>query len=164
MTCSKPISTTFATLAASFFLAFSPNVSAAGSSLKNAANLQAETAEAAQKGGPLIVLYSRKDCKYCETVRRDYLKPLTNNPRYRNQLLVRQINQDSDAELINFRGEKSTHSGVAASEKIKLVPVVAFYGPNGKKLADPIVGARIADFYQSYLEAAIEQSNQQLAR
>jgi hypothetical protein len=97
-------------------------------------------------------------------VRRDYLKPLTNNPRYRNQLLVRQINQDSDAELINFRGEKSTHSGVAASEKIKLVPVVAFYGPNGKKLADPIVGARIADFYQSYLEAAIEQSNQQLAR
>ena len=53
---------------------------------------------------------------------------------------------------------------MATSEKIKLVPVVAFYGPNGKRLAEPIIGARIADFYQSYLETAIEQSSQQLAR
>jgi thioredoxin-related protein len=136
----------------------------AANDLKNATTLQSEAIEAAEKGGPLIILYSRKDCKYCETVRRDYLKPLTNNPRYRNQLLVRQINQDSDAELINFRGEKSTHNAVASSEKIKLVPVVAFYGPNGKWLAEPIIGARIADFYQSYLETAIEQSSQQLAR
>ena len=46
----------------------------------------------------------------------------------------------------------------ATGEKIKLVPVVAFYGPNGQRLADPIVGARLPDFYQSYLETAVEQS------
>jgi len=36
--------------------------------------------------------------------------------------------------------------------------VVAFYGANGKRLADPIIGARLPDFYQSYLEEAIEKS------
>lgn len=164
MSFSKSIATTLNLLVAGCLLAGSQVAVGAGKDLKNATNLQAEATEAAQKGAPLIVLYSRKDCKYCETVRRDYLKPLTINQRYRDIVIVRQINQDSDADLINFRGEKSTHSAVAASEKIKLVPVVAFYGPNGKKLADPIIGARLPDFYQSYLESAIEQSRQQLAR
>jgi hypothetical protein len=42
------------------------------------------------------------------------------------------------------------------------VPVVAFYGPTGQRLADPIVGARLPDFYQSYLEEAIEHAAAQI--
>lgn len=131
---------------------------AAGNDLPPASNLRAEAAQAAQLGGPLVVIYSRRDCKYCETVKRDYLKPLTAQPHYRDRLLVRQINQDSDQPLVDFRGEASTHARFAAAEKIKLVPVVAFYGPNGQRLVEPIVGARLPDFYTSYLETAIEQS------
>lgn len=130
----------------------------AANDLPPAADLRAEATQGAQLGGPLVVLYSRRDCKYCETVKRDYLKPLATNPRYRDRVLVRQINQDSDQALVDFRGEKTTHASFATGEKIKLVPVVAFYGPNGRRLADPIVGARLPDFYQSYLETAIEQS------
>ena len=126
--------------------------------LPPAADLRAEATQAALLGGPLVVLYSRRDCKYCETVKRDYLKPLASQPRYRDKLLVRQINQDSDLPLLDFHGERTTHARFAASEKIKLVPVVAFYGPNGQRLAEPIIGARLPDFYPSYLEAAIEQS------
>ena len=54
--------------------------------------------------------------------------------------------------------EQLNAAGGVKGEKIKLVPVVAFYGPNGQRLADPIVGARLPDFYQSYLETAVEQS------
>jgi thioredoxin-related protein len=104
-------------------------------------------------------VYSRKDCKYCETVKRDYLKPLSADPRYRNRVVVRQINQDSDAPLVDFRGEATTHARFAASEKVKLVPVVAFYGPQGKQLAEPIVGARLPDFYPGYLDESIEKSS-----
>lgn len=60
--------------------------------------------------------------------------------------------------LIDFRGEPSTHARFADGEKIKLFPVVAFYGRDGKRLAAPIVGTRLPDFYQSYLDDAIEQS------
>ena len=129
-----------------------------GTELPVAVDLRADAEQAAKIGGPLIVLYSRKDCKYCETVRRDYLKPLESHPRFRDKVIVRQVNQDSDAGLNDFRGEKTTQARFAGSEKIKLVPMVAFYGRDGKRLADPIVGARLPDFYQSYLDDAIDQS------
>ncbi|WP_265944013.1 thioredoxin fold domain-containing protein [Dechloromonas sp. A34] len=129
-----------------------------GAELPPAVDLRNEAKQAFRQGGPLIILFSRDDCKYCATVKRDYLKPLASHPRYRTWVLVRQINQDSSAALIDFRGEATTHGGFADREKIKLFPVVAFYGPEGKRLAAPIVGARLPDFYQSYLDDAIEQS------
>ena len=135
---------------------------AAGNDLQLAVDLRAEAEQARLAGGPLIVIFSRPDCTYCETVKRDYLKPLLANPRYRG-VLVRQVNQDSDTPLTDFRGEKTTHARFAGAEKVKLVPVVAFYGPQGKRLAEPIVGARLPDFYPSYLEEAITKSTATLA-
>jgi thioredoxin-related protein len=137
----------------------------AATDLPAAVDLRAEAAQAARAGGPLIVIYSRADCKYCEAVKRDYLKPLAANPRYRDHVLIRQINQDGDAQaLTDFKGVATTHAHLASSEKIKLVPVVAFYGPDGRQLAAPIVGARLPDFYQSYLEEAVEQSARALKK
>lgn len=152
-----------AALAASLLLVASL-VHSRGNDLPAATDLRAAAVQAAQQGGPLVIIYSRRDCKYCETVKRDYLKPLADLPRYRDKLVIRQINQDSDLPLRDFQGETTTHARLAAREKIKLVPVVAFYGPNGQRLADPIVGARLPDFYQSYLETAIEQSMASLKR
>ena len=137
----------------------------AATDLRAAVDLRAEAAQAAKSGGPLIVIYSRKDCKYCEAVKRDYLKPLATNPRYQDRILIRQINQDGDEQaLTDFKGLASTHARVATAEKVKLVPVVAFYGPDGRQLAEPIVGARLPDFYQSYLEDAVEQSSRSLKK
>jgi thioredoxin-related protein len=135
------------------------------SELLPAVDLRAEAARAAKAGGPLIVIYSRQDCKYCEAVKRDFLKPMAANPRYRDRVLIRQINQDGDEQaLTDFKGQTSTHARVAAAEKVKLVPVVAFYGPEGRKLAEPIVGARLPDFYQSYLEDGVEQASRNLKK
>lgn len=135
---------------------------AAAADLPAAADLRSEAAAAAQRGQPLVILYSRQDCRYCDSVR-SYLQPLPDSPGHRG-LVVRQINQDSRAPLRDFRGQAASHAAIAAGEKIRLVPVVAFYGPDGQQLAPPIVGARIADYYQSYLDAALEQSAQALRR
>jgi thioredoxin-related protein len=133
--------------------------------LPAAVDLRSEASQANRAGGPLIVIYSRKDCKYCEAVKRDYLKPLAASPRYRDRVLIRQINQDGDEQaLTDFGGNASTHARVALAEKVKLVPVVAFYGTDGRQLAAPIVGARLPDFYQSYLEDAVEQSARALKK
>lgn len=131
--------------------------------LPAAEDLRAEAASAAHSGQPLVVLYSRRDCRYCDSVRKDYLQPLQASPAHRG-IVVRQINQDSDRPLRDFRGQATTHAGMAAGEKVRLVPVVAFYGPDGRHLAPPIVGARIADYYQSYLDDALGQSAQALRR
>jgi thioredoxin-related protein len=126
--------------------------------LPAAIDLRAEAGQAARQGSPLVLLYTRRDCKYCESVKRDFLKPLAANPSYRDRVVIRQVNQDSDGALGDFGGKRTTHAAFAASQKVKLVPVVAFYGPDGRQLADPIVGARLPDFYQAYLEEGIEKS------
>jgi thioredoxin-related protein len=128
------------------------------SDLPPAIDLPREAGRAAGAGMPLVIIYSRADCKYCEAVKRDYLKPLAANPQYQNKLVIRQINQDGEQPLVDFKGGTSSHARFAAGEKIKLVPVVAFYGPDGRQLSEPIVGARLPDFYLSYLEDAIEKS------
>jgi len=134
------------------------------SDLPAASDLHREAAEAARSGMPLIVIYSRPDCKYCEAVKRDYLKPLIGDPRYHKRVVIRQINQDGEQALSDFKGRSTSHARFALSEKVKLVPVVAFYGPDGRKLAEPIIGARLPDFYASYLEEAVEQSSKALQK
>ena len=148
-------------LLAALLTPWAMSAAAAGNDLPAAVDLRTEAAQSAAAGRPLVVIFSRADCPYCETVKRDYLKPLAANPRYRD-VPVRQVNQDSDAPLTNFHGEKTTHSRFAGVEKVKLVPVVAFYGPQGRRLADPIIGARLPDFYQSYLEEAIVKATASL--
>jgi thioredoxin-related protein len=126
-----------------------------GNELPAVLDLRSEAEQARRLGGPLIILFSRPDCKYCATVRRDYLLPLSTNSGYGKRLLVHQIDQDSSAPLIDFQGVKTSHAAFAAGEKIKLVPVVAFYGPDGRQLAPAIVGLRLPDFYQAYLDEAL---------
>jgi thioredoxin-related protein len=129
-----------------------------GHALPAAVNLSSDAKLASQLGGPLIVLYSRDDCPYCRIVKRNYLQPLLSEPRYQKRVIVREINVDSESTLIDFDGQKTTHSKFAEREKIRFVPVVSFYGPKGLTLAEPIVGSRLPDFYQSYLDDAIKQS------
>jgi thioredoxin-related protein len=155
----------FAGLLGGLILAWLATPILAATDLPAALDLRAEAAAAARQGGPLIVIYSRRDCKYCETVKRDYLKPLAANPRYRERVSIRQVNQDGEQQaLTDFKGNATSHARFAASEKVKFVPVVAFYGPDGQQLAAPIVGARLPDFYNSYLEDAIEQSAKALKK
>lgn len=145
-------------------LACSGSAAWSATDLPAAIDLRSEASEAARSGNPLIIIYSRKDCKYCETVKRDYLKPLAESPRYKNRVVIRQINQDGDQALSDFKGGQTSHARFALSEKVKLVPVVAFYGPDGRRLADPIIGGRLPDFYASYLEDAIDQSARTLKK
>lgn len=155
----------FAGLLGGLILAWLAAPALSATDLPAARDLRRESAAAARQNGPLIVIYSRKDCQYCETVKRDYLQPLAAHPRYRDRVSIRQINQDGDGQaLTDFKGTATTHARFAASEKIKLVPVVAFFGPDGRQLAAPIIGARLPDFYNNYLEDAIEQSAKALKK
>lgn len=154
----------FIGLLGGLILTCAPFAALDASELLAANDLRAEARQAAQAGGPLIVIYSRADCKYCKAIKRDFLEPLADNPRYAKRIVIREVGQDRDTPLTDFTGHASTHATLSAAEKIKLVPVVAFYGPDGRKLADPIVGARLPDFYQSYLEEAIEQSSRALKK
>ena len=82
----------FAGLWGGLILAWPAAPALSATDLPAAADLRTEAAAAARQGAPLIVIYSRKDCKYCETVKRDYLKPLAAAAQWeaKNLLIRRQ--------------------------------------------------------------------------
>ena len=145
-------------------LACAPATTLAAPPLAEAADLRAEAARAARAGGPLIVIYSRADCKYCQTVKRDYLQPLAADPQRGKRVVIREIRQDAALPLRDFAGRPTDHASFTGARGIRLVPVVAFYGPDGRELAEPLVGAGLPDFYQSYLDDAIAAAARRLAR
>ncbi|WP_301278092.1 thioredoxin fold domain-containing protein [Dechloromonas sp.] len=145
-------------------LACSPALALDASGILPAVDLRSEATAAARAGAPLVVIFSRDDCKFCKAIKRDYLLPMSRQPRHRDRLVVREVRQDSEQVLTGFSGEKTSHASFARSEKVKLVPVVAFYGPEGKPLAEPIVGARLPDFYQSYLDDGVEAASRKLQK
>jgi hypothetical protein len=130
---------------------------ASDATLIRAKNLRSEAAEAARHGEPLLILYSRPNCPYCDEVRKVWLLPMSRDAKH-PRLKVRQVDQDSDAALIDFAGKATTHAQFAASEKVSFVPVVAVYGPSGQRLAETIVGLRLRDFYGAYLDAQLDEA------
>ncbi|WP_306605674.1 thioredoxin family protein [Azonexus sp.] len=146
-------------LIGALILACLPTGTLQAAELQRASHLAVEARQAASAGAPLVIIFSRADCSFCKTVKRDYLRVLAADPRYAGRVVIREVAQDSNAPLQDFSGRPTTHAIFAKREKIRLVPVVAFYGPDGQALHEPIVGARLPDFYQSYLEDAVDQAS-----
>jgi thioredoxin-related protein len=137
-------------------------LSAAPGSLTPAQDLVRDARELRARKLPLLVLYSQSDCQWCERARREYLVPMQNDGAYRDRVLLRQIDLDSDAALTDFAGRRTTHREFAKGERARVTPTVAFYGPDGERLSEPIVGLRIPDFYQAYLDRAIDEGGARL--
>jgi hypothetical protein len=125
-----------------------------------AANFAADAKIAREKLLPIVVLFSLPGCPHCEVIRRSHLRPLSNEVPLR--ATVRQIDIDADREMVDFQGAITTHRAFASGQRIKLTPVVAFFGPSGEVLAEPLIGALLADFYGAYLENALAMAAQRL--
>jgi len=130
---------------------------AAEGSLAVARDFARDGRDLSAKKLPMLVLYSQADCPWCERARREYLVPMQRDAAYRDRVVLRQIDIDSDAPLTDFAGHPTTHREFGKAERARVAPTVMIYGPGGERLSDPIVGFRIPDFYGAYLERAIDE-------
>lgn len=139
-------------------LAWVPSAFGAGPErLAPAADLVRDARELRARKLPLMVLFSQGACGWCDKARNEYLLPMQRDPAYRERVLIRQVDLDSDAPLLDFAGRRTTHRQFAASEHARVTPTVTVYGPDGARLAEPIVGVRLEDFYAAYLDRAVEE-------
>ena len=120
-------------------------------------DLAADTREMRARGAVMLVLYSQAGCRWCERARAEILLPLQNDPASRGRVVLREIALDDDASLTDFAGRKTTHRQFARSEGARFTPTLIVYGPDGTRLAESIVGFRIADFYAEYVNRAIDE-------
>jgi thioredoxin-related protein len=125
-----------------------------------ARDLAAEARQAAARGVPLVVLYSRDDCSWCAKLRREHLGPLSRNPA--TPAVIRELHMDRATPLVDFAGRRTTSADFSKQMQARFAPTVMFHGPDGAQLAESIVGYRLADFYGAYLDRAIEESQAQL--
>lgn len=131
-------------------------------SLPGARDLAADARDARDNGRPLLVLYSQAGCTWCEEARR-YIAPIAVAPETRDQALFRQVDIDSDAELIDFTAQASSHRRFAQAQQVSLTPTVVLYGPDGRVIGEPIVGMRLPDFYAQYLLNAVDAARAEIA-
>ena len=137
---------------------FLPALPATAQHLENAGDLARTARESSASGRALLVLFSEKDCVWCERTRREFLLPMQRNPGYREKLAFVQVNVDSDAPLTDFRGRPSTHAALARQFGVKLMPTVMLLGRDGEPLAEALVGFTGSDYYGYYLDQRIDSA------
>ena len=133
-----------------------PAAAATAQHLDAAKDLARAAREGAASGRAVLVLFSEKDCVWCERTRREFLLPMQRNAAYREKLVFQQVNVGSEELLEDFQGRPTTHAALARRYKVKLMPTVMLFGAAGEPLAEPMVGFTGSDYYGYYLDQRIE--------
>lgn len=128
----------------------------AGAQLQAAGNLAQAAASAHTQRVPVLIAFMEQSCPYCRVAQRDHLLPLQADPRWRDRVLIREVDVDSDAGLRDFGGNTTTHRDFAREHGVRRVPTLIVFDADGKAAAAPIIGLLTEDFYRLYIEQAIE--------
>jgi thioredoxin-related protein len=136
-------------------LTYAPTLVAAESHLPYAHDLKHDAVVAKAAAIPIMVLFSRPGCPFCQRVRDDYLLPLQTDPAYQHKVMLREVDITSNTALTLFDGSTATASAFAAANKIYLVPTIMVFDAHGAAVGDAIVGLLGPDFYFGYIDSAI---------
>ncbi len=128
-------------------------------------DLALDASNARKHNKPIVFFVTADHCPYCEKLRDEYFKFSPGDERF----ILRELELDQNPEVVDFSGEQSSHRKIADKYGIWLTPTVAFVGPDGEQLTDPLVGVLTMDFYHYYFEEALSKSidslgNTRLAR
>lgn len=122
-----------------------------------------EAKESSVKQAPILLLFMSSTCPYCERVLREFLVPMQHDPEYANKVILRQIDVGSKTKLLYINGKKITPSELVKIYNVMAVPTVVLFDEKGNELAR-IVGLGNPDFYLSYLENAISESQAKILK
>jgi thioredoxin-related protein len=140
-----------------FCMAMAPAMSAQRpNDVAVAHNLQRDGQMAQRKGVPVLIVFTRPDCVYCDRVIHYYLVPMQRNPDYAGTVLIRRLDITSSEKLVDFSGRSTTQDAFARSLKVGFAPTVMVFTPRGKPGAKPLVGLGPEDYYGGFLDRAIE--------
>ncbi|MGB3072402.1 MAG: thioredoxin fold domain-containing protein [Ottowia sp.] len=126
---------------------------AAARELPLSSSLPDELAGALAVRQPLVVMISLHGCPWCKLVRESYLAPM----REQEGLHAVQIDMQSQRSTRALSGAAITHGALVREWGVKFAPTVLFFGPEGKEVAERLVGGS-PDFYSAYLDQRLKQA------
>ena len=114
---------------------------------------------------PIMLVFTNPDCPYCAKAKKEHIEQLHVSRNYGSKVIVREVEaENTKLALRDFDGNSTTHADLARRYNIKSVPTVIVVDARGKPLAEPIIGIVTPDFYDLYLEQAIDAGRLQLRR
>jgi len=117
---------------------------------------EAKAAEA--KRVPILVLFSRADCHFCDQVLEEFLLPMQRNPDYQAKVIMRQVRVGGGAPLRDFSGKPTTHGRFARDHRVQLAPTIMLFDPRGKELTEALIGLSTPDYYGGFLDQRIDEA------
>jgi thiol-disulfide isomerase/thioredoxin len=135
--------------------------------LERPASHEAVLREAARDRTVVVALFSLPGCPFCEAIRRDQLRHLARDQAAQRVRVVEYDLTDrrpfaGPAARAPAPDSPDSPAALAASLDVRLAPTVAFIGPDGREIAERLVGYSSPDFYGAYLEQRIAQAHERL--
>ncbi|MDH5535526.1 MAG: thioredoxin family protein [Betaproteobacteria bacterium] len=126
-------------------------------------DLSVTAREARSRRVPIMLVFTEASCHHCSRAKRDHLVPLQASRDYGRKVIVREIDVKRGDRLVDFAGVQTTPSAFARRYEVRLVPTVIVVDHTGRRMGEAIVGLLIQDFYQLYLEQAIDLARTRIA-
>lgn len=119
-----------------------------------AENLELDANRSRDTRQPIVFFLTADHCPYCEKLRQEYFRFSLGDERF----ILRELEMDQHHAAVDFDGTMTNHRKLAKRYGLSLTPTVAFLGPDGKTLTDPIIGVLTMDYYHYYFEQALARS------
>ncbi|UOD29506.1 thioredoxin [Massilia violaceinigra] len=126
-------------------------------------DLGADALLAAQRGQPLLLLFSLPGCGYCDVVRRNYLAPLTRDGAEQTRPVVREVGLAGSTPFKGFDSAAIDGAALAARYQVRIAPTVLLLDARGALLAPPLAGGDVSGMYGAYLDGALAEAQRKIA-
>ncbi len=110
----------------------------------------------------LVVMVSRKDCPYCHRLRREVMEPMIKGGDFAGEILLGELFIDEGETVVDFHGRRVDAADLAHGYGVSLTPTVLFLAPDGRELAEKMVGITVMEMYFHYLSEAIDEAVKKL--
>jgi thioredoxin-related protein len=132
--------------------------------VQRATDLSADGAMARDSGLVILLMVSQDHCGWCDLLKREQLLPMIKSGQYRERVLIRELLIDPGEQVQDFAGRPLAGARFASRHGVYVTPTLLFLGPDGRELSPRIVGINTPEFFGWYLDRAIEDAQQALAK
>ncbi|MGB0721646.1 MAG: thioredoxin family protein [Gammaproteobacteria bacterium] len=126
--------------------------------LPRVTDLAADAEIMRERALPMLLMVSQTHCSYCETVKREVIRPMIISGDYDDRVLIREILIDPIDKIPDFDGIPRDPNVIAARYKAWVTPTLLFLGPDGEVLSEKILGVNTPEMYGWYVDSAIEEA------
>ena len=121
-----------------------------------AADLQLDGRTALDRRLPLMLVFSAITCSHCDVLEEEFIRPMILGGEYRDRILIRKLLLDNGSRVVDFSGRRRSVEEFARSYGVYVTPTILFVDPQGRQLAERMVGINTLEMYGGYLDQCID--------